>query len=430
MEPLRENKEKIRSFDVLSSVNQFRYDLENFGEIKAETREQVINEELSLICEGIDRSSRSSFVLKRLEGQLVYFNDGTWRPYQLLLEDGLAVAKAEKEIDPRKKILVDLRNQDKYYGQKMAWLSPGESMTWYSAYPENEAKLYGDDFMISLGFKPHRRMGFLYQASCQEDGSILLQSQTVDNCEAGAFQAIDKAKEFDPDLNLQAMMAVYDGYLHKKYSEYFFAGRTEQDNFNNIWDIIKSNEKLISFHIYKLENYARTNLATDLLEQAVKEHVASVWKMFKDHIDQTIKLAQPPKLDKNRVISLQPLQMEEILMYQQQANQSLESLKKTGQLIIVCGGSLVIEGSGDTIMDSEIADIFSSIFGLPKEEKYSFNKHMYCVVCQSPPKPKEAKKMCGPCGLCRDCDKQFKSKTNAKGRISSFIANLFKLNNN
>ena len=115
MEPLRENKEKIRSFDVLSSVNQFRYDLENFGEIKAETREQVINEELSLICEGIDRSSRSSFVLKRLEGQLVYFNDGTWRPYQLLLEDGLAVAKAEKEIDPRKKILVDLRNQDKYY---------------------------------------------------------------------------------------------------------------------------------------------------------------------------------------------------------------------------------------------------------------------------------------------------------------------------
>lgn len=46
-----------------------------------------------------------------------------------------------------------------------------------------------------------------------------------------------------------------------------------------------------------------------------------------------------------------------------------------------------------------------------KKQSYSFNKKMYCVVCQAPPKKNdESKKMCGPCGICRSCDSKLQSK--------------------
>lgn len=44
------------------------------------------------------------------------------------------------------------------------------------------------------------------------------------------------------------------------------------------------------------------------------------------------------------------------------------------------------------------------------EESYSFSKRMFCVSCQAPPGEEEKQKMCGPCGLCRDCDKKFGGK--------------------
>ena len=40
-----------------------------------------------------------------------------------------------------------------------------------------------------------------------------------------------------------------------------------------------------------------------------------------------------------------------------------------------------------------------------EKESYGFDSFQYCVVCQAPPDKNEKKKMCGPCGLCRTCDK-------------------------
>ena len=62
---------------------------------------------------------------------------------------------------------------------------------------------------------------------------------------------------------------------------------------------------------------------------------------------------------------------------------------------------------------------FDSIFGKDKkntgETKYSFDKEMFCVVCQAPPKKEEKKKMCGPCGICKGCDAKIRAK--AKGGL-------------
>ena len=48
-----------------------------------------------------------------------------------------------------------------------------------------------------------------------------------------------------------------------------------------------------------------------------------------------------------------------------------------------------------------------------EEEPYGFDEKMYCVVCQAPPKADEAKKMCGPCGICEGCDKKIRAKSAA-----------------
>lgn len=47
-------------------------------------------------------------------------------------------------------------------------------------------------------------------------------------------------------------------------------------------------------------------------------------------------------------------------------------------------------------------------YGNKSDQKtsYKFDKKMYCVVCQAPPKTDELKKMCGPCGICKGCDQK------------------------
>jgi hypothetical protein len=62
---------------------------------------------------------------------------------------------------------------------------------------------------------------------------------------------------------------------------------------------------------------------------------------------------------------------------------------------------------GTSFLQQNEAEVKSSIFG---GEKYVFNKKMYCVVCQAPPKEKAKPKWCGPCGICRTCDGKLQAK--------------------
>jgi len=57
----------------------------------------------------------------------------------------------------------------------------------------------------------------------------------------------------------------------------------------------------------------------------------------------------------------------------------------------------------------ELKDGLSDTF--KKEANYKFDKLMHCVVCQAPPKKGDTKKMCGPCGICLDCDTKIRAKT-------------------
>lgn len=392
-----ETGERQKSFDITASVRMFRHDLDSFGYVLEETRERVYDEELSYLSEGIDRASLTSFTLKREGGQLVYFDRGEWKPYTATLLTGLQVARKEASEDYRKTFLNDRANEDLINGYKMRSMRPGQKLAWYSPYPYREEGMYGSDFIRSCGFSPDRKMGFLYMAECNPDGSVTLDSQSVDNSDLDAFEAVIRMTKFDPEADIEDMTRTYDGQLMKRYDGYFFAGKRDAANRENVWDQIRANRDLVEYHLSELERLAGENLYGKPLEYAVKAHTYGVWAALKTRID-----SAPGGFSESRMVP-QPNTPPEVMDIRAEVRFAFDDFSRKGKVLSGCGGSIKFEGD---INEADEQDVFDSIFGKGKKEKYSFDKRMFCVVCQAPPKEKENKKMCGPCGLCRTCDKK------------------------
>jgi hypothetical protein len=78
-----------------------------------------------------------------------------------------------------------------------------------------------------------------------------------------------------------------------------------------------------------------------------------------------------------------------------------------GKVFSACG--ITVGGEGNNNLVDELAQ---AGYGNQTNESsyYKFDKKMFCVVCQAPPKEKAAKKLCGPCGICKGCDSKLKRK--------------------
>jgi hypothetical protein len=113
---------------------------------------------------------------------------------------------------------------------------------------------------------------------------------------------------------------------------------------------------------------------------------------------------------------------------EQEVRQSFREFAAAGRVLSGCGGAISFATqNNERISDMKPDDAFASIFGDEQsskpEKSYKFDKAMYCVVCQAPPtqaeQKAEAKKMCGPCGICKGCDTKIRAKNGTK---SSFAA--------
>ncbi|CAN5423188.1 hypothetical protein BH09PAT4_BH09PAT4_02860 [soil metagenome] len=405
--------EQLRSFDPLASVDMMRFDLQRFGHVLPETRQRVYDEELSYIAEGIDRASRTEFTLQRdRNGQLVYFDEGAWRPYNGMLLTGLKVAEAEAGVDPRKQFLADWAVRDWQKGMQMGVLKPGETMEWHSSYPHEIEERYGKEFLQSQGLKPHRKMGFLYQASCHEDGAVTLVTQTVDRSDPQAFAAVKEMLQFDAQADVETMVRTYDGTLSKAYGGKFYAGRRQAEINENAWQEIIQHKDLVEYFLNGIESLAAQNMERDLLEQQSKRHTYGVWAALKRRLD----AGQMRSEDK--LAQLAPLGGQQGAQLLREVSRAYSQAQARQEMLVGCGGA--IGPSKENLLDFSGKDAFDSIFGdqldgaSKTESSYKFDKHMYCVVCQAPPSETEksagAKKMCGPCGICKGCDTKIKSK--------------------
>lgn len=316
-----------------------------------------------------------------------------------MLLKGLKVAEQEANEDTRKVFLAERAADDLAIGYKMQKLGAGEKLSWYSPFPENELQRYGREFISSLGFQPTRRMGFLYQATRLADGSLQLDSQTVDNSNPQGFRAAMSLAERDQSASIVELRGAYDKVLQIQSGLPHYAGKSiestnHQVNRDDAWELMQKHRDILDYFFEGIMAIAENfELSRDQREKAKKELTYGVWAALKTRLDGQ----QVHHVVINNSVLPPPSVHYEV-------QHAYATLSGRGEILRGCGGT--IRGEKD-VLELNAKDVFDEIFGKPdtEPESYEFDKYMHCVVCQAPPKRKdESKKMCGPCGICKGCD--------------------------
>lgn len=396
LENTKSYEREDRSFDVLASVHLLRSDLEAYGEILPETKERVYDEELTFIAEGINRPLYTAFEIKSVDGQLAYFHEGKWKPYISTLIKGVETAQKEAKQDPRKAFLEQRAADDLQKGYEFESMKPGETLVWHSPFPKEQQELYGNKFLKEAGFQPDREMGFIYRAYKNDDGSLILESQSVDSSDDEAFSRVYEAVRNDPQADMETLLRSYDGALRVKHGREYRAGRLITDNNEEeAWTFLgnEAQKDLLEHYFAEIESMAKSSADLADLERRKSMLTYGTWAALKIRLDkknasfaQTAATFTSPPMDSA-----------------EEVRQGYLWAAGRKEVMPGCGGSIGPEDDLNSMNPNDVRDL---IFGKEKKETYSFDKEMYCVVCQAPPAEEESKKMCGPCGICRDCDRK------------------------
>lgn len=410
--------EKLASFDELASIDLMRFDIRTYGHVLPETLERVADEEMSSIAEGIGRAACTSFTYEKIDGQLVYFSQGQKSSYISMLMTGLRVAKHEADTDYRQQFQVERATNDLAIGYAMEKLQPGEQLVWTSPYPQEEAARFGKKFITDRGFNAERKLGFIYRAFANTDGSVTLESQTVDNSDEDAFKAVEEAAQYDTDADMETLLRTYDGILVQKHGGWFRAGRRNARPHENAWNELLKYPGLIKHFVRRIEEIAASDQPRAVLRRDIQHLKIGVWKTFKELIYGDLRQPNPSQAQM-AAVALGGSNYQQYELYNNLVSNSYQQAKEEGDIMIYCGGAARAEdneGQGNIDMKSTFDNIFGEKTQTSKQESYSFDKRMYCVVCQAPPKKEETKKMCGPCGICKQCDTKIRTK--AKGSFA------------
>lgn len=379
-----------KSFDVVASVRMLRYDIHSYGTVLPETLQRVYDEELTYIAEGMQRPLHTEFRLQSRSGMLVYFDRGSWVPYTSTLVRGLETAEAEAAIDPRKDLQVRRAQQDLLVGYQLQRLSSGQRLQWYSAYPEQEARRYGEAFIAGLGYQPKRKMGFIYQAIGEPDGSVTMHAQSVDRSDEEAFAAAMSQGEAGGDIG--DMLQAYDWSLSARHHGRFNAGQEASDRnaAENAWDAIRRHDDLIGHYLQSLETLAASDLSGAELDTAKKRLTYGVWAALRERLDNNVggpvRGAIPESSNLGNEIA-----------------GAYYRLAARGETLFGCGGAISGEAA---LLAADGKDVFDAIFdGRQQAGETLVWKDGYCRVDNCPTKPGKTK--VAQCSVCRGCQVWF-----------------------
>lgn len=362
--------EQLRTFDVLASIDLLKFDLQMYGFVQFETMQRVMDEELTLMAEGIDRPLFTEFTLRQRDGELLYFSESEWRPYVSTLVTGLQTAEREAAEDPRKTFLAEMAVRDLEMGYHMQALQPGERMVWDSPFPEAACQSYGAKFMGSLGFQPARRMGFVYQAEKNADGSVTLRSQSVDNSSSTAFAAVRQAAARDPGLDIESLRMVYDYVLEQELGTEVYAGRVVARNGEeeNVWATLQRHQDLADRYLDLLIALAHSTAPRPVLEAEKKRLTYGVWALLKKRLDGDA-LPLPERWHAPGGTHLDS-----------QIQQAYAEAAARADVLFGCGGA--IEAA---ILETEGKDVFDLIFGPSRprsDEDSQIPNRIRCIECR------------------------------------------------
>lgn len=236
----------------------------------------------------------------------------------------------------------------------LAW--DGRTMRMYSQSLDQSNRRGLEDIYASLGHQP--RVG------------ELLGQRLHLQLEATAEQ----------DLLVDRLMAVYDRSLSKQFGGAWYAGRPDVSRLNT-YDFVRQQRDLIQLALQQ-QRYGQLDVysVAATLEARFHRNIA----------------VQPADVIVQYLDPFHNLQQEMIL--------ASTRARTMGRVFSGCGVS-VGSAQGEPGLGDQLAE---GGYGnqTDRETSYKFDKRMYCVDCQAPPEKDAKPKWCGPCGLCRDCDKK------------------------
>lgn len=348
-------------------------------------------------AEMLDGSMRTPFEYQ-FDGQELIAEDGSIM--RLEFEKGLE--SADQTADKRPNLAFEVRRRrseiDEHYDMiKMARGQLPNTMVVVSDFP---AELKDSPVPVG-GYDPRRKLAML-RVLAWDGQTIRMYSQSLDRSDRRALEAIYQDLGCDPcddellgqRIHLQLseaeqafltdkLTAVYDHRLTDLYGGQWSAGRRDINRLNT-YDFVREQHDIVQFALRQKK----------LGKLAVYQVAASLQERFERNV-----AIEPQRIIARDTGLFANLQVE---MWQ-----AAGRAQRIGKVFSACGMSIGASGpSGVTEQLTEAG------YGNKSDEStsYSFSKRMYCVVCQAPPSKedvaKKNMKLCGPCGICKGCDKK------------------------
>jgi hypothetical protein len=262
------------------------------------------------------------------------------------------------------------------------------------------------------GYNVNRRQTFLRVIHRNNNGTMQMYSQSLDGSNRQALEAIYRSKGFiaekgellgqrmhfdiegtdEPADLVDSLMGSYDLSLKAQSGLDHRAGIiVGNSRIDNTLDFVKDQTDIVSHAVNQMKNGS--------FEQNRYDTIALLQKRL-DSIGRNEKMELFPEYSGT---------VPGFVVHQAQLQYDLklagEEARIAGKRFSGCG--ITSESNPDP---NAIGDLKEAGYGNQTEsssESYSFDSYQYCVSCQAPPSSKdEKKKWCGPCGLCRTCDKK------------------------
>jgi len=363
------------------------------------------NDTVTWLAESLHGNMRTSFDY-RFDGQELYAEDGG--AMGEVFTSAITAAKDIVQLNPN--LLFELRRRLIEHGeyQDMLAMSRGEmpnTMIVVSDFPLELMETEDDTGGYNIG----RKQTMLRIIVRQPDGTIRMTTQSLDGSNRLALEAIyrqmgevpqagellgqrmyrDLPEDWQGHL-VNNLCETYDGTLASQFGGSWEAGIEQVEDYftDNTADFVMSQSDLIEWFVEaKLSDVTTAeNLRYGL--------AATMEARYKESL-------KFEAMVMSATVNLQAVSPEYL---------SLE-IERAKQLAIQKGTTY--SGCGVTIKMNEVdGQLQESGYGnkTKPDSKYNFDKKMHCVVCQAPPKNGESKKPCGPCGICRSCDRKLGGK--------------------
>jgi hypothetical protein len=363
------------------------------------------------LAETLHGSMYTTFNLK-FDGQEIYAKDG--RSMGRVLTDSVEAAELMVQQMPNllfeyRRRLIELEEHQVMLGMVRGEL-PNTTIV-VSDYPE-ELVNQTDDLG---GYNSRRQQTMLRVITAdKESGTVKIETQSLDRSNRQALEAIYQQMGFTPepgellsqtmhlDLNetwqkqlISNLRDVYDSSLKNQFGGDWHAG-------------IKLNPEEV-----QIDTYEFVNRQEDLIEWFVGNQVAgTTTNIDRIGLAETIRKRYELEIQKTKpvFITRSVLAIQNYNLFNPNVGNLIAE-----QAVIAISEKRVFSGCGLTIQAGKInqeSEFETAGYGnkSDKSSDYKFDKKMYCVVCQAPPSKEEPKKKCGPCGICRTCDRKLGSK--------------------